>query len=83
VIFSQGPLLGFESLGQAPPSAALSWRNPVWRVPDEGFTIDSVITDLVSEVLRETGNNISATARRLGVTREFLRYRLNGQKNRE
>jgi DNA-binding NtrC family response regulator len=83
VIFARGPQLDFESLGAAPPPAAAGWRNPVWRVPDEGFTIDTVITGLVEEVLRETDHNISATARRLGVTREFLRYRLSGQKNRE
>jgi DNA-binding NtrC family response regulator len=83
VIFSQGPHLNFESLGVPPTAAAVGWRNPIWHVPDEGFSIDSMITDLVDEVLRETGNNISATARRLGVTREFLRYRLNGQKPRE
>jgi DNA-binding NtrC family response regulator len=83
VIFSSGTSLAFESLGAAPPPAHMGWRNPMWRVPDEGFSIDSVVTDLVDEVLRETGHNISATARRLGVTREFLRYRLNGKKNRE
>jgi DNA-binding NtrC family response regulator len=83
VIFAAGPHLEFESLGAPPPAAAMGWRNPIWRVPDEGFSIDTVITDLVDEVLRETGNNISATARRLGVTREFLRYRLNGQKTKE
>jgi two-component system, NtrC family, response regulator AtoC len=80
VIFARGPHLDFESLGAPPPPAAMGWRNPAWRVPDEGFSIDAVITDLVEEVLRETEHNISATARRLGVTREFLRYRLNGQK---
>ncbi len=83
VIFARGPHLDFESLGAPPAPAAMGWRNPAWRVPDEGFSIDSVITDLVDEVLRETDHNISATARRLGVTREFLRYRLNGQKPRE
>ena len=83
VIFAQGNRLEFESLGAPPPAAAMGWRNPIWRVPDEGFSIDTMITDIVDEVLRETGHNISATARRLGVTREFLRYRLNGQKPRE
>jgi DNA-binding NtrC family response regulator len=83
VIFARGPQLDFESLGAPPPPAAMGWRNPIWRVPDEGFSIDSVISDLVDEVLRDTDHNISATARRLGVTREFLRYRLNGQKPRE
>lgn len=83
VIFARGPHLDFESLGAQPPPAVMGWRNPIWRVPQEGFSIEAVITDLVDEVLRETEHNISATARRLGVTREFLRYRLNGQKTRE
>jgi DNA-binding NtrC family response regulator len=83
VIFASGPQLNFESLGPPPPVATTGWRNPIWSVPDEGFSIDAVITDLVAEVLRETDNNISAAARRLGVTREFLRYRLSGQKPRD
>jgi DNA-binding NtrC family response regulator len=80
VIFSGEKLLSFASLGTGVAPPASGWRNPVWQVPEQGFTIDSVITDLVGDVLRETGNNISATARRLGVTREFLRYRLKNRK---
>jgi DNA-binding NtrC family response regulator len=83
LIFARGHVLELESLGAPPPHAVAGWRNPIWRVPEEGFTIDSVINDLIDEVLRETGHNISATARRLGVTREFLRYRLNQSKTRE
>lgn len=83
VIFAKSPALDFNSLGAPPPAAALGWRNPLWRVPGEGFSIDAMITDLIDEILGETGHNISATARRLGVTREFLRYRLNGQKPRD
>ena len=81
VIFSRGSELGFESLdaGHAPEPKA--WRNPAWHVPESGFSIDEVISGLVEEVLRETNHNISAAARRLGVTREFLRYRLSGKKN--
>ena len=59
----------------------MSWRNPNWQVPDEGFSIDAIIDDLVEETLRETNHNLSAAARRLGVTRAFLRYRLNGGKS--
>ena len=80
VIFAQGHRLDFESLGEPPAAAAVGWRNPLWRVPDEGFSVDSVVTDLINEVLRETDHNISATARRLGVTREFLRYRLSSKR---
>jgi len=79
LIFARAPELNFESLGNPLPSAMTTWRNPAWRIPDEGFSIDSLVDDLIDEVLRETGHNISAAARRLGVTREFLRYRLKGK----
>jgi DNA-binding NtrC family response regulator len=81
LIFSRGPLLHFEGLGDPSPVSASSWRNPAWRIPDEGFSVDQVVTDLIDEVLRDTNHNISATARRLGVTREFLRYRLKGRES--
>jgi ActR/RegA family two-component response regulator len=41
-----------------------------------------MVEDLISDVLRETNHNISATARRLGVTREFLRYRLKDRESK-
>jgi ActR/RegA family two-component response regulator len=37
---------------------------------------------LIAEALRETDGNVSAAARRLGVTREFLRYRVGGDQER-
>jgi DNA-binding NtrC family response regulator len=81
VIFSGRTTLDFAHLGGpvAPPAAG--WRNPAWRLPDAGFSVDAVVGELIAEALRETGNNVSAAARRLGVTREFLRYRL-GQGNK-
>jgi ActR/RegA family two-component response regulator len=36
--------------------------------------------EFIGEALRETENNVSAAARRLGVPREFLRYRLAKEK---
>lgn len=80
VIFCRGPQLEFAHLGDPSPAVTPGWRNPNWRIPDAGFSIDSIINDLVDEVLRETDRNISATARRLGVTREYLRYRLSDGK---
>jgi len=78
LIFTSGRQLDFASLGEAPPVPP-AWRNPAWRIPGEGFSIDGLITELVDEVLKETDHNISASARRLGVTREFLRYRLSSR----
>ncbi|WP_438480322.1 sigma-54-dependent transcriptional regulator [Oleiharenicola lentus] len=87
IIFSGGRELDFATLGGAPDSAhpasaapANSWRNPAWRLPETGFSIDAAIDELIAEALRETDGNVSAAARRLGVTREFLRYRLDAQK---
>jgi ActR/RegA family two-component response regulator len=40
------------------------------------------VADLIAEALRETDGNVSAAARRLGVTREFLRYRVSGDPER-
>ncbi len=76
VIFhTEGPL-DFAALGAAPAPAAGSWRNPAWRLPETGFSLDATLDELIAEALRETGNNVSAAARRLGVSRDFLRYRL-------
>ncbi len=80
VIFAAGPTLDLATLG--PPgtargeTATAAWRNPAWRLPESGFAVDQVIDALVAEALRDTHQNVSAAARRLGVTREFLRYRL-------
>ena len=46
-------------------------------MPESGFSLDGVTNELIAEALRETGDNVSAAARRLGVTREFLRYRVS------
>ena len=82
VIFSEGEPLAFAHLaGPATPPGTPppSWRNPAWRLPESGFALDDVTAALIQEALRETGGNVSAAARRLGVTRDFLRYRLAGQ----
>jgi DNA-binding NtrC family response regulator len=83
VIFSRAPALDFAELGSMPENVPTAWRNPAWRLPAEGFSIDAAIADLIALALQETNHNIAAAARRLGVTREFLRYRLNQQKTSE
>jgi DNA-binding NtrC family response regulator len=67
-------------------SAATSedgWFNPAYRFPDEGFDLEKAIRRLIDHALEQTDNNVSAAARRLGVTRDYLRYRLIGTKNDE
>lgn len=80
VIFGAGAPLEFNSLGD--PAANLrAWRNPVWRVPPTGFSLDAMIGELVADIMREEEGNVSAAARRLGVTRDFLRYHLGERKS--
>jgi len=81
VIFSGGAPLDFAHLGGAAVPGAGSWRNPAWRLPESGFAVDTVINELIDEALRDTQGNVSAAARRLGVTREFVRYRLAQRKS--
>jgi DNA-binding NtrC family response regulator len=79
VIFSPSDALEFETLAGEGETVPPTWRNPQWRLPENGFSIDKMIDELIAEALRETNQNVSAAARRLGVTREFLRYRLSGK----
>jgi DNA-binding NtrC family response regulator len=72
--------LTFSSL----PSAALSpadtaakaWISPDFRIPESGFVLDAAIDALIRRSLAQTDGNVSAAARLLGVTRDYIRYRL-------
>jgi DNA-binding NtrC family response regulator len=83
IIFHPGETLAFEDLvgtgAQSAPASAPGWRNPSWFLPEENFKLDSVIEELIADALRVCNGNVSAAARRLGVTREFIRYRLQAQ----
>ncbi|MBA4137669.1 MAG: DNA-binding response regulator [Opitutus sp.] len=76
VIFGEGPTLDFPHLERDRDAAPAAWRNPHWRLPETGFVLDEAMKTFIDEALRETSGNVSAAARRLGVTRDFLRYRL-------
>jgi DNA-binding NtrC family response regulator len=76
VIFEGGATIDFAALGPAAAPRSGSWRNPAWRLPESGFSLEEAVDELISEAMRESGDNVSAAARRLGVTRDFVRYRL-------
>ncbi|MBS0663702.1 MAG: sigma-54-dependent Fis family transcriptional regulator [Verrucomicrobia bacterium] len=52
-----------------------SWVSPDFQIP-AGFSLESAIDALVARALQQAGGNVSAAARLLGVTRDFVRYRL-------
>ena len=55
------------------------WLNPGYRFPDEGFSLDEAIRRLVGQAVKQAGGNVSAAARLLGVSRDVVRYRLEGR----
>jgi DNA-binding NtrC family response regulator len=84
IVFDGGTELHLEQL-QTPidpdqPAAHPEWLNPEFRFPAEGFVLDDAMAMLIRRALQQTGNNVSAAARLLGVSRDFLRYRLGGGK---
>ena len=84
IVFEGGAELRLEQLptpvdpNRSP--ARPDWLNPDYRFPPEGFVLDDAIATLIARALQQTGNNVSAAARLLGVSRDFLRYRLAGNK---
>jgi DNA-binding NtrC family response regulator len=62
------------------PAAEDGWFNPSFRFPEQGFDLEEAIRQLIDHALQQTENNVSAAARMLGVTRDYLRYRLSGEK---
>jgi DNA-binding NtrC family response regulator len=86
IVFEGGAELNLEQL-QTPidPNKAVAhteWLNPSFFFPPEGFALDDAVAVLIGRALKQTGDNVSAAARLLGVSRDFLRYRLGGGKNK-
>jgi DNA-binding NtrC family response regulator len=89
IVFEDSKQLDFPHLladaqaglpGARAASPAEEWFNEQFRFPPEGFSMESAINRLIQHALKQTDNNVSGAARLLGVTRDYLRYRLAGQK---
>jgi DNA-binding NtrC family response regulator len=86
IVFEGGAELNLEQL-QTPidPNTAAAyaeWLNPDFHFPPEGFVLDDAVAALIGRALQQTGDNVSAAARLLGVSRDFLRYRLGGGRSK-
>lgn len=62
---------------------ALSCFAPGFRLPDSGFQLEQAIQFLIQRAMAQTSGNVSAAARLLGVTRDYIRYRLSEEKQIE
>ncbi|MEI6340655.1 MAG: sigma-54 dependent transcriptional regulator [Verrucomicrobiota bacterium] len=60
----------------SPPVHGPDWLVASYRFPDAGFSLEDAILRLVHLALAQTQNNVSKAARMLGVSRDYLRYRL-------
>lgn len=85
IIFNDSNSLALDHLGPIPDGPVHSkgppdLLNPRWQVPVNGFNFEEALKKLTTEViqnaLEQEEGNISAAARRLGVPRDFIRYRI-------
>ena len=84
IVFEEGAELNLEHCQQPVPGAARSpagWFNPDYTFPPQGFLLDDAIDRLIQHAMTQSGNNVSAAARLLGVTRDYLRYHLANRKS--
>jgi two-component system response regulator AtoC len=86
LVFEEGTELDFHHLAatrtQVPAggTAAGGWFNESFVYPPAGFSLEEAIQRLISHALKQTNDNVSAAARLLGVSRDYVRYRMMGQK---
>lgn len=67
--------------GQTSPTG--DWLAADWQLPESGFKLENALNRFIRLALDQTNGNVSAAARRLGVTRDYLRYRLAEGQDRE
>jgi two-component system, NtrC family, response regulator AtoC len=82
IVFEEGDELALEQLripGEPAGAAPLpddDWFNERYIFPEQGFMIEEAIKRVIQHALKQTGGNVSAAARLLGVSRDYVRYRV-------
>ena len=86
IVFEEGTQIEFDQLRSNSPrsepggDSSNDWFNARFTFPTEGFDLEGAISRMIRHALKQTRNNVSAAARMLGVSRDYLRYRLSGEK---
>ena len=73
--------LHLQQPGSGVAQAPSGWFNAGYVFPHQGFVLDEAIDGLIHHAMKQSGNNVSAAARLLGVTRDYLRYHLANRKD--
>ena len=86
IVFGEDEGLGFAHLAmgayEKPSGSPTSgWFNESFCFPAEGFLLEKAIERFIIQALKQGDNNVSKAARLLGVSRDYLRYRLEGRKD--
>ena len=86
LVFEDSAALDFAHLSAdgVSPNAAMAdssdWLNPGYDFTKGQFVLEDAINRLVQIALKRSADNVSQAARMLGVTRDFIRYRLHGDR---
>ncbi len=64
------------SRGTATTEPGGAWLKPDFVFPETGFSLEAAIDALVAQALQQSAGNTSGAARLLGVTRDYVRYRI-------
>ncbi|MGB9602457.1 MAG: sigma-54-dependent transcriptional regulator [Verrucomicrobiia bacterium] len=65
-----------QNFQQQTASNSNDWFNSNYVFPEQGFSLEDAINRIIHHALNQTGGNVSAAARLLGVSRDYVRYRL-------
>ena len=88
IVFDDSNTLDFEALSrrrvtglplEAGKMSGSEWFNEAYVFPPDGFSLEEAIMRMINHALKQTNQNVSAAARLLGVSRDYLRYRLSGR----
>jgi DNA-binding NtrC family response regulator len=76
LVFQPEDGLRFRALAPEAGGPGAGWLNDSFQFPPEGFSLEDAIDTLIRRALTQAGGNVSAAARLLGVSRDYVRYRL-------
>lgn len=75
--------LGGGVIGASPVGPNGNWMRSEFVFPESGFSLEAAIDEIVERAVKQADSNVSAAARLLGVSRDVVRYRIKGGREKE